>query len=176
MGSGDWQVRTKPYTSEFISLDINQLKRWGCLEPGVKAFLSYSNSKTLQIRAFSDHLDLVLSSGTTDSIPMVWKAQNFGGKRPWFTCPKCDRGAVKLYLKWNTHFICRKCANAKYLSQNLVKYQRHHRNRRKLEKIITDAGGNLVFKPKHMHWKTYSRLIRKIQLEKDQIAFAVCGL
>lgn len=32
------------------------------------------------------------------SVPITWTECNYGGRRPWFVCPKCSRRVGKLYL------------------------------------------------------------------------------
>lgn len=43
--------------------------------------------------------------------------QPFGGSRYWFTCPRCEARACKLYLPpGGLHFQCRRCSGVSYKS------------------------------------------------------------
>ncbi len=70
---------------------------------------------------------------------------NYGGKRAWFLCPKCNRQVGMLYRKpLHSLFYCRLCQN---LSYELTKYRRS--NNESLLKLLhatnrTLRGGEIV--------------------------------
>lgn len=79
-----------------------------------------------------------------------------------FECPVqgCGKRVSVLYLA--QIFACRKCCNFTYESQNEAP---HYRMLSKAQKMHMDLGGDGYvdfppFKPKRMHWKTYSRKVR----------------
>ena len=98
---------------------------------------------------------------------------NYGGLRHWFHCPNqdCKRRCRKLYMNLDHAFLCRKCLNLAYFTQN----------RSRLDRIIDkkwglvhELGANSDFildsrKPKRMHWKTFDRTRERIQ-ELDCVA------
>lgn len=96
-------------------------------------------------------------------------ACHYGGERHWFLCPLCQKRSKKLYLHSQGIFICRKCLNLAYSSQN----------RSQLERIISKKwalihklGGNSDFithKPKRMHQKTFDRIQKEIR-RLDELA------
>jgi hypothetical protein len=50
-------------------------------------------------------------------VPVEWTPCNFGGRRPWFRCPRCDDRVGKLYLPPRGHyFLCRDCHDLSYRS------------------------------------------------------------
>jgi hypothetical protein len=96
-------------------------------------------------------------------VSMIWDPCRFGGERPWFVCPNCDRRAAVLYLGGvrPLSFSCRKCAGLKYESE--CKGTRL-RLMRKAQKIRLKLGGSSSLeepfpeKPPGMHAKRYLRI------------------
>ena len=94
---------------------------------------------------------------------------HYGGERPWFLCPSCNRRVVVLYFCG--YFGCRRCHGLAYKSQQVSKWERPvHR----IRQIRTRLGGRPDIlgpfppKPPRMRWSTYQRLEseeRKAQLE-----------
>lgn len=55
-------------------------------------------------------------------VQLSYSRCNYGGKRWWFLCPKCNRQAGVLYrLPLQSLFLCRSCQNLTY---ELTKYRR----------------------------------------------------
>ncbi|MEN8133639.1 MAG: hypothetical protein ABFS45_26435, partial [Pseudomonadota bacterium] len=103
---------------------------------------------------------------------------NYGGSRSWFLCPirGCGRRVAILY-QLGKYFGCRHCGDLAYSSQQEREYDRMMRKSRK---SIKRLGGNLhddVYpnKPKHMHWKTYDRLISEAEYYED-LSWKLAGL
>lgn len=80
-----------------------------------------------------------------------------GGSRPWFSCPHCGRRVAVLYMR-SKHFACRHCHRLAYGSQAADKCGRSWRKQRKLEARL---GPNWQ-RPKHMHAKTYAKLMEAL--------------
>ncbi|GAB0151606.1 hypothetical protein [Marinobacterium sp. BA1] len=98
------------------------------------------------------------------SIDLTWTACNFGGVRPWFTCPVpgCGRRTGLLYL--SGVFACRHCHKLAYRSQRQTEYQRAIDRTQRLRKklgwpagILTPCGN----RPKGMHETTFRKLEAK---------------
>jgi hypothetical protein len=90
---------------------------------------------------------------------------NYGGERVWFRCPArgCERRVAILYTAG--YFVCRHCLQLAYESQ---REQPHYRALHKAQAIHEKLGGTgiidePVFKPKGMHWRTYSRHLERLQ-------------
>ena len=66
------------------------------------------------------------------TIRLVAVPCNFGGERHWFLCPHCRGRAAVLYENSNSHFVCRRCSNLAYASQNESDIDRQYRKVRGL--------------------------------------------
>ena len=85
---------------------------------------------------------------------------HLGGRRHWFTCPRCSRRVAVLYAP-GRYLACRQCGGLGYATQKEGAGDRTSTKADKLRKrmgweagILNGDGG----KPKGMHWKTYQRL------------------
>ena len=118
------------------------------------------------IKCFSNHAIVMESLFEGDlryNIPVVTTACNYGGVRHWFLCPlpKCSRRSKKLYLCSQKVFVCRKCLNVAYSTQNRSRLDRI------IDKkwdLIRKLGGDSDFvqKPPGMHNKTFTRIREEI--------------
>jgi hypothetical protein len=83
---------------------------------------------------------------------LAWTPCNFGGERPWFVCPDCDRKAAMLYAtSAGSGALCRRCANLAYQSQREDAIARAERRaKRALARLGPDGS-----RPKGMHKSTY---------------------
>ncbi len=82
---------------------------------------------------------------------------HYGGSRPWFCCPVCNRRVAVLYHRGG-RFACRRCQRVAYLSQSEDVTARAWRRQRKAESRLIDGYG----RPKGMHTATYKRLMEVI--------------
>lgn len=93
------------------------------------------------------------------TVPVVWTNCRFGGRRPWFLCPNCDRRRSAVFVV-GRHRACRVCLGLAYRSQRLATHDRAVRRRIRCEERI---GGSprfkLITKPRSMHWRTWERLV-----------------
>lgn len=85
---------------------------------------------------------------------------HLGGKRHWFTCPRCSHRVAVLYAP-GRYFACRQCCGLGYATQKEGTGDRAASRADKLRKqlgweagILNGPGG----KPKGMHWNTFLRL------------------
>lgn len=99
---------------------------------------------------------------------------HFGNCRYWFRCPSqgCDRRCGKLYLQYLPNgkpaFICRKCLNLAYASQNTSCLDRLLEKKWKiLRKLQAEVAG--AKKPKGMWHKTYDWLQKELKELEDTI-------
>lgn len=88
---------------------------------------------------------------------------NFGGTRPWFLCPDCDRRMQVLYLM-RGHWMCWRCTRLSYGSQVEKPLYRLMRRAKKLRRRL--GGPESLFlpfpwKPERMRWQTYAPLRRQ---------------
>jgi hypothetical protein len=86
---------------------------------------------------------------------------NFGGRRWWFTCPRCGRRAQKLYLPpGRGDFACRHCHRLSYDSRSRDAHERHQEHARAIR--LKFGGSASLFdpfppKPRGMWERTYLR-------------------
>ncbi len=92
----------------------------------------------------------------------------YGGSRPWFACPVCDRSAGVLYLRAG-RFACRHCQRVAYASQSEDTLGRMWRKQGKLEARLGEDWG----RPKGMRQRTYDRLLEELAdcAESRELAF-----
>jgi hypothetical protein len=90
---------------------------------------------------------------------------NYGGSRWWFKCPAIGCGRRVGVLYGGRVFICRKCRDIAYESQNERGYNRALSKAQKIHKKLGGSGCTMDYvpKPKGMHWKTYNRLMHQMQ-------------
>ena len=102
----------------------------------------------------------------------------FGGTRAYWLCPACGERFRYLYFK-KRRFICRKCAELNYKSQQETKNGlRYVRKGKKLaeERLgwlpqpmsPIDFAGFVPQKPKGMHWSTYFKHRRRLDRYQEQ--------
>jgi hypothetical protein len=87
-------------------------------------------------------------------ITLDWTSCHYGGQRPWFRCPGCQR-RVAMLCGYDRLFLCRHCYRLPYTSQHETRLDRLCRKLRKLQDRV---GHQYSRKPKGMHWRTWERL------------------
>ena len=169
-GSGR-RYDSKQTTEDHLKIDIRWMKKQGLLIKRKAGSIIWNRNgqQTGCIGYCTENDRLVLNfkiefrngeqKSIQDEVLFTWTSCNYGGKRQWFLCPKCNRRVAILY--GGIHFHCRHCHSLTYVSQ---RESMSDRLRRRSRKIRTRMGGgdNLMepfpFKPKNMHWHTYWRL------------------
>lgn len=83
---------------------------------------------------------------------------NYGGFRYFFKCPLCSKRMRLLYFTHNV-FLCRKCLNLGYATQQLRTSRRYQYLDDKLKELIKKKGGDCDFnqKPPRMHSATFKK-------------------
>ena len=183
-GSGNWyRSYSKDTVDGLKSLDISRLNRHGQLRPGGWFTVSWTRrgepcgsisfrSETNRIVLNYKHQSPYRSDdweSIEEYVNLTWTPCNFGGHRPWFTCPGiiggrvCGRRVGKLYVA-GQYFLCRHCYNLAYESQRESRCYRYlHRAQDIKRRLGGDPSSLAPFpaKPKGMHWKTYLRLVQE---------------
>ena len=160
-------------------LDIRQLHRRGRLNAGEHYSWSWKRGDepagSISIRTAHDYLQLIYSWTPYDGDPQsmdyqVWIDRtpcNYGGTRPWFRCPRCQRICAVIYgVASDGRFGCRHCMRLAYSSEAEDHMDRLWRKQRKLESKLIEG----EIKPKGMHWGTYEKIqsrIDEVEEEKD---------
>ena len=99
-------------------------------------------------------------------IALDWTPCHYGGQRPWFRCPGCQR-RVAVLCGYGRFFLCRHCYRLPYTSQSET---RLNRLSRKLRKLQDRVGDQYARKPKGMHWHTWERLrdqVLDVEMTRD---------
>ncbi|MBP6963851.1 MAG: hypothetical protein KBC96_05530 [Armatimonadetes bacterium] len=184
LGSGDWyRSGTKDTVGSYRAIDVNFLHRQGLLRAGRLFHLSWSRGGEPcgSIGGWAEPglvmLDYRMRSDDGDgeelryAVRLTFTPCNFGGHRPWFKCPRCNRRVGKLF--GGRMFVCRHCRGLAYDSQNESPWDRAlskcQNIRRKLGGTVSMAD-SFPDKPKFMHWRTYWRLWEEyMRLEHEDV-------
>jgi hypothetical protein len=188
-GSGGWNASGKPTTSGAKPLDVNSLNKKGALQSGAFSQSSWTRGDEpagdIQIRAHEGFIKLIYKARTDggdwqkvdETVPLVWVPCHFGGQRPYFLCPQCERRIVKLYGL--IRFFCRTCNNLTYSSQRERYIDRALRTANRLRVRLGGKPGMancIASRPRYMHHKTYQRIteeIHKAEAIANEFTFAL---
>ncbi|MSQ47311.1 MAG: hypothetical protein EXR78_02810 [Deltaproteobacteria bacterium] len=104
-----------------------------------------------------------------------------GGRRFWFTCPRCGRRCRVVYLPpASTRVGCRLCLSLRYQSQSrssLAQYWRtitQLRRRLGMRDAYTPCHPfSSPFRPRGMHYRRYARLVHKLEVKESIYASLV---
>jgi hypothetical protein len=183
MNSGTWyRWDARDTTESQKRIDIRYMKKNGFLRSGCSGSLTWTcgseEAGNINFRVIDGFLKLsylIRMYGSDwepveESVKIAWTPCNYGGHRPWFLCPiiGCGRRVAVLYGA-GRYFACRHCYDLAYQSQREQPYERAMR---KSHNIIKRMGGDpdddfWPDKPRHMHWKTYNRLIDQAEYYSD---------
>lgn len=163
-----WRSHQRPprkaTTEGRLTLDVRRIHREGALAPGTPTRYTWRPRGGPQIAVSLLAADTCLfvtpeGKGRPLKVNLDATACAYGGTRPWFLCPGCNRRAALLYLEGG-ELHCRTCLGLTYESCREEPHQRALRRHRRIRRRIGgDPFGILPDqKPPGMHWTTYSRL------------------
>lgn len=174
LGSGEWfrYGSKKSTTDSRHDIDIRWMKKNNRLRPGTTGSLSWSRrgketgsvgyrteeSRMIlyyRYRPYGGEREQVEQTILFDRTPC-----NYGGCRIWFFCPYCGKRVAVLYGA-GKYFLCRHCHNLAYASQQESRSSRLIRKAQKIRRRLNAPGSifePILFKPKHMHRKTFDQL------------------
>src|SRR5579863_4932456 len=103
---------------DFEAFDVHTLHRMGAFKEELQqlASVSFQWPGLVRLTANRWRVDVEFRSGVQQRIPVVWTPCRFGGFRPWYQCPGCDRRVGTLYNR-RTSLHCRRCLDLWYSSQ-----------------------------------------------------------
>ena len=182
----------KPTTEGLRNIDIRKLNKKGALGPGTQGEMSWATTlsdgsekvATIGFKVTDSNMTLFFSrradgedwEDVEQEIHLDQTPCNYGGFQKWFLCPGCGKRVAILYGP-GKYFLCRHCYNLVYASQLENRIDRMFRKARKIRKRL-GASDNpsepILEKPKHMHQKTFDRLVREAE-EADEQAWGVLG-
>jgi hypothetical protein len=112
---------------------------------GEHALVSYSNRQ---------------GEAITERINIEWTPCNYGGARPWWSCPQCNRRCAIVYARGEWPFMCRLCANLTYETAQADAVTRAMtKTNKRLARLGWEYGKPFPPKPKGMHRRTWTRLV-----------------
>ena len=173
-GSGRRWSGCKSTTSECRQIDVRRWQRQGKLAAGQWLTCTWSrNSEVTGNISATVEMDRVILSyrhcrgddnWQQHKYPVLldWTSCHYGGQRAWFLCPArgCGRRVAILYLGGSV-FACRHCYQLSYNSQRDPPYMRALSRAQAIREKLGGSGSMaepFPWKPKGMHWTTYSRL------------------
>ena len=172
IGSGNKSQSGKYTTSDMWRLDVRQIHRKGLLTPGYNFGWEWTRNgekaASINVRVYESHVKLSYRQRSRGNgkwqdmaypVPLEWTACHYGGRRPWFLCPRCGRRVAVLY--GGRIYACRHCHNLAYESQRETKYGRLLNRSHKLRARL--GGDRWYLKPKGMHQKTFDNLLAEYQ-------------
>ena len=119
----------------------------------------------------------IADQSISERVELSTVPNHYGGSRSFFLCPGCDRRVRFLYRPWERlRFRCRSCWRLNYPSQQetpgaVGPYRKGvklllERFKLPLDKIPGPGRfyGYIPPRPKGMHWHTYSKLCRELEL------------
>ena len=155
------------------SLDVTELHLIGALKRPCSlpmAAFRWPRVRKMRVNRYRVEIEFNKQS-VAQIIPISWTPCHFGGERPWFHCPFCQRRVARL-LKGLGGYFCRPCVgNPVYESQRRSKKARHwlqaYRIRVKLDGSHP-LRDEIPVRPRGMRRNTYARLqARLINLEQS---------
>lgn len=168
-GSGNKSQGGRLTVGQCIQLNVSKVKKHGLLQRPAQYQWKWSTGSTINLD--TRVAGWITLDYTTDGQAQKYNVrveaipQHIGSERHWFRCPntKCGRRCAILYFR-RGYFVCRKCQNLGYVSEQSSKADQPHHRIEKIRKRLGWTPGYLngnEIKPKGMHWTTYTRLIQQ---------------
>jgi hypothetical protein len=179
IGSGGWRARSRWRVAleELPSVDVVRWLRADVLIPGTMFEQGLRNQDgpcgTARVAILSNSLACMLYTTTTPgnlvriSVEVHWTDCRFGGRRPWFACPRCGAQSGKLYLF--NHWLCRHCCALPYRSQTLTPADRLlHRAAKLRQRLNATTLTSSLERPARMRHNRFVQLsLQIIELERS---------
>jgi hypothetical protein len=122
----------------------------------------------------AEAVSIRLGDHPAEGVQLIWRDTPFGGKRAYFRCPHCLKGAEILYAA--PYLACKACHNLAYRGENLTPLWRRSEKLRKLQKRAGLDTSRLPClpapKPLWMRWHTFLRLRQAIKAADHDFAAA----
>lgn len=119
--------------NDHLRLDVRDFAKQGILKSRYCRRVELSSQSTKNIgaicafykngRIFIEAKDMRSNAEQdilTCDIGLQYTDVNFGGQRPWWTCPYCGRRCAILYLGYGQQWLCRECLRLPYSSQGFT--------------------------------------------------------
>ncbi|MDA8482640.1 hypothetical protein NNO07_06125 [Pseudomonas resinovorans] len=173
--------REKDAVEDYRCLSVREIQRDGILVAGWRGNWRWSRngevraSVGLEVESLT-RVRLTYQSRWPDqdkaqqmdyTVDVEWLPCHFGGSRPMFCCPRCDRRVVSLY--GGAVFVCRHCHQLNYRCQQgskrdtLTELSHKLRDELGCDEGMLSIPARCIPKPKGMHWATFERKIARLQ-------------
>ena len=188
LGSGRHGSRRK--AEDCFKLDVNELRRWGCLEAGYDGGINWTRHgrNTGGVNIWSNGFELLLSYssggplggarvGVEQWVQLEQVPCTKGSTRSYFLCAghpngnRCNRRVGKLFLA-RDYFLCRHCQSISYTSQSEIAHDRLIRKGHTMRMALGGEPGlfrKIPKRPKGMHRRTYLRRISELQHTEEKV-------
>lgn len=173
--------REKDAVEDYRALDVRKLQRDGLLVVGWDGVQNWwrNGKRWASINLKVESLERVrltyrarrptqeAAEQFDYAVALEWLPCHFGGSRPLFRCPRCDRRVAKLY--GGAVFACRHCHQLNYRSQQgskrdtLTDLSHKLRDGLGCDEGMLSVPARCIPKPKGMHWATFERKIARLQ-------------
>jgi hypothetical protein len=165
----------RPLAEDYFRLDLAELRRHGLFfnatAPAKRLTLfARARCETVELRVQCNHLgkNICMEYGVgrkNVTLALRQSHPTFGGVREWFVCPLCSRRCR--VLRWRPGSLgpaCRACIGFAYKTQRMAPAARWRLQATKMERRLGgERDDGLIYKPKHMHWRTFHSLMDRIQ-------------
>jgi hypothetical protein len=171
-GYGSGRKRVRRSEGSYRKLDIRRLSREGALAAGCDCSVSWPGRRAplAQLHIKASNGELRFSYGDRAgkgrlreadlTVALVWTSCHYGGRRPWFRCPRggCGRRVAILYA--DNDFACRHCRALVYDTQRVAP---ESRALDRAQRLRVRLGGSVDMtqpfptRPKGMHFLTYMK-------------------
>lgn len=189
-GFGSGRRGGRPTVEDGLTLDINKLRRDQFIRPGFSRGGTLTWAETYSGRHIGSigyqaflgteqgrlrlYYTTTRSDGTKhDSdywIDLATTSQPFGGRRWWFICPRTGKLVTKLHLPPGAlTFASRRAYRLGQHSQRQTARDRSLSRAFKARRRLGNHDGidGFIMKPKGMRWRTFHRLMAKVQAAED---------
>src|SRR5690349_19748803 len=115
---GDEMTDTR-LTEDYVTLDIRDLSRAGCLIAGTHPWQSRCGRVRFGLVRRPASLEIIYGGSSLGSVALTQTRCNYGGARLWFRCPQadCGRRCGTVYFV-DSQWCCRICGGLRYPSQH----------------------------------------------------------
>lgn len=182
IGSGRYHFRERECVEDNRSIDVNRLKREGCLDPGWRGNWQWRREEKVVawIGMAMGETGLQLSyrwrirggewRDIEQTVPIVMVPCRLGGDRPYFRCcgvvndVACQKRVVRLYGA-GPYFLCRHCYRLAYATQSENQLDRTFTRANRLRQRLGGEPGLdalLPKRPKGMWRRTYTRMLERV--------------
>jgi hypothetical protein len=166
IGSGA-ERKPRLLVEQHHALDVYDLYRRGALVAGAVTALQWPDL-VVRIRGEIGRIFIAVNGGVEVLVQIGREPANYGGDRPSFRCPVCDRRCLHLFLM--DRIACRTCAGLDYASRHRdTMVHQVIRLRRQLGAEDLNPFGSLPPRPRYPANRTYDRLVARIQAAEARV-------